>query len=181
MLSRITSWPGRRDWRIVSVALSTYERSGSLILLSGVGTQIEIASHSARRDMSVVAVIRPSSVSGASSDDGTSPMWLSPAFTRSATDALTSNPSTRIPGPGDLDGQREADVPEPDHADDGVAALDPVQKGLQGGHACGWGMGSACAQRYRLARRGSEKISSPLRASGLGGRRMRVSVGGPGH
>ena len=64
---------------------------------SGVGTEIEIASHSASRAMSVVASRRPVSSASASSASVTSSMWLRPAFTPSTTTGSMSNPTARSP------------------------------------------------------------------------------------
>src|SRR3954469_25030430 len=49
------SCPGLSRARTASTARTTYERSGSRVLRSGVGTQMSIASMSWRRAMSVVA------------------------------------------------------------------------------------------------------------------------------
>ena len=43
-------------------------------------------------------------------------------------------PEDLVAGLGDLDGEREPDVPEADHADDGGLVLDPGEKLFLGGH-----------------------------------------------
>jgi hypothetical protein len=65
----MTSCPGRSSASSDGCAAeTTYERSGSLVLLSGVGTQMEMASHSASRFMSFVAESSPSDVAAAGVD-----------------------------------------------------------------------------------------------------------------
>ena len=54
------SWPGRMYFWISPPAVRIYDMSGSLVLRSGVGTQMMITSHSASLLKSVVAVSLPS-------------------------------------------------------------------------------------------------------------------------
>ena len=61
------------------------------------GTQMEMQSHSASRDMLVVASSRPLVVNEERTSLDTSMMWLSPALMRSTTVSETSNPSTVYP------------------------------------------------------------------------------------
>jgi hypothetical protein len=90
VLSRTTTIPGRA-WRVIaSVAAMTYAMSGSRVFDSGVGTAIEIASHSRSRVSSAVAVKRPACTCAATSAAATSWMCDWPPFSRSTTRWLTS-------------------------------------------------------------------------------------------
>src|SRR5271157_28194 len=71
--------------------------SGSLVLRSGVGTQMLIVSSSSTAEKSAVARSFPDSTSGPSAALGTSPTYESPAFTRLAFSWLTSMPVTANP------------------------------------------------------------------------------------
>src|SRR6185312_16123329 len=95
--SSTTSWPGRSASATDSVAVTTNDMSGSFVLPNGVGTQIEMTSHSPKRDMSNVASSLPLARSAATSPAATSLMWLPPPFTRSATRADFSKPITCRP------------------------------------------------------------------------------------
>ena len=57
-----------------STAFTTYERSGSLVFRSGVGTQMSMASMPARAAISEVARSRPAPTGSATSSAGTSGM-----------------------------------------------------------------------------------------------------------
>ena len=95
--SRTMSCPFRSPPATAWDAERMYDTSGSRVLESGVGTQMETTSHSARRLMSVVASSNPFSRSSATSAEGTSRMWERPAFTPSTTLGFTSNPMTCMP------------------------------------------------------------------------------------
>ena len=73
--------------------------SGSLVFLSGVGTQMMIASHSCKRSKSVVARSRPVSTESLIRSEVTSPMYDRPAFISAAFFSSTSNPTTLKPWP----------------------------------------------------------------------------------
>jgi hypothetical protein len=64
---------------------------------SGVGTQMEIASGSPSRAMSVVASKRPADSASCSCSSETSFTWEWPSFKPSTTRAMMSKPSTRYP------------------------------------------------------------------------------------
>src|SRR5579872_6610280 len=71
--------------------------SGSLVLRSGVGTQILMVSSSRTAEKSVVARILPASTRGPRVELGISPMYESPAFTRLVLASLISIPVTVKP------------------------------------------------------------------------------------
>ena len=72
--SRMTSCPLRIVAAQASTALTTYERSGSFVFRSGVGTQMSMTSMSPSRAMSDVARKRPALTTSASSASATSGM-----------------------------------------------------------------------------------------------------------
>jgi hypothetical protein len=70
----MTSCSGRSVAATASTALTMYERSGSFVLRSGVGTQMSIASIAPSRLMSVVAWSVPARTAAATSAAATSGM-----------------------------------------------------------------------------------------------------------
>ena len=97
VLSRMIAWPERSVRFTASVAATMKLTSGSLNLESGVGTQMEMASASARRSMSLVALKRPSLTAACSWASLTSFTCERPALRPSTTFCWMSNPSTRKP------------------------------------------------------------------------------------
>ena len=77
--------PRRRVRLTASVAATMKLTSGSLNLESGVGTQMEIASGSASRSMSLVALSRPPRTTAWSWASVTSFTWEWPALSPSTT------------------------------------------------------------------------------------------------
>ena len=71
-------------------ASTTIDRSGSLVLLRGVGTQMISASHSPSESKSQDAERRPAFTSDATRSGGTSPTWERPALTLPTFSALKS-------------------------------------------------------------------------------------------
>ena len=70
----MTSCPLRSTEAVVSTAFTTYDKSGSFVFRSGVGTQMSMTSASASEAASVVGVSRPEFTASATWDDGTSGM-----------------------------------------------------------------------------------------------------------
>src|SRR5690348_3987497 len=95
--SSTTSWPGRSASATDSVAVTTNDMSGSFVLPNGLGTQIEMTSHSPKRDMSHGAAKLPLARSAATSPAATSLEWLPAPLTWSATRADFPRPSTGRP------------------------------------------------------------------------------------
>ena len=97
--------------------------SGSLVLRSGVGTQMLTVSSVATTEKSVVALelalLRPAS---ATSCVGTSGMYDSPRVMASTFRWSRSMPTAVRPPSAELDGQRQSDVAEADDSDAGGAA-----------------------------------------------------------
>ena len=108
-----------------------YEVSGSFISLSGVGTQMAIASHSPAREKSVVASIRPlptqlrELLGGNVGDVAAARVDLGGLLVG---DVDADDVVARL---GHLDGERQSDVAEADDAEDGTA----VTKTLFESHA----------------------------------------------
>jgi hypothetical protein len=97
VLSSTTSWPARRCLEIARAASTTMARSGSLVLPSGVGTQMMMASHSDNASKSWRARSRPERTAAPSRSVGTSLMYDSPRLTASTLAAERSNPVTASP------------------------------------------------------------------------------------
>jgi hypothetical protein len=97
VLSTMTSSSRWSVRLIASAADSTAETSGSCVLLSGVGTQIDTASHAPSFVMSVVAAIFPLLTRRPSTSLGTSAMYDRPlaiasTLRPSISNAVTLNP-----------------------------------------------------------------------------------------
>ena len=88
--------------------------SGSLVLRSGVGTQMLIVSSSSTAEKSVVARSFPDSTSGASVELGISPIYDSPAFTMAVFCVADIDAGYREPGLGELHRQRQAHISQAD-------------------------------------------------------------------
>ena len=95
--SSTTSWPGLRRAAIERVVASMKEMSGSRWRVSGVGTQMRMASGSSSREKSAVATKRPSRAAAWIASVGMCWATLSPLFSASTRGALMSKPSTRKP------------------------------------------------------------------------------------
>ena len=121
-----------------------YEMSGSPVLRSGVGTQIETPSQPERRLKSVVAVMSPCSTSAAEPAVG-DVLDVGGARVDAVGDALVHVDSYDLEaGLGEDDGEREADVAEADDAHAGRLVVDAGEEALERfgrvsrGHGAGW-------------------------------------------
>ena len=98
--------------------------SGSLVLRSGVGTQMLMVSRSRTTEKSVVARKRWCLPSLATSAEGTSCTYDSPRLRPSTLDCLHVDAGDVESGLGELDRQRQADIAQPDDADAGGFRFD---------------------------------------------------------
>ena len=95
--SSTTSCPARRCAATVSTAAMTYDRSGSRVLRSGVGTQMQTASTSDRASKEVVAESTPEATAARTSAGATSSMYDSPRPIAAVRSSSTSKPTTGTP------------------------------------------------------------------------------------
>ena len=120
--------PGCRCAAIWSTADTTYDRSGSLVFRSGVGTQMLMVSSVATTLKSVVALRRLSRTSlrdqlaGHIGDVGVA------AVHRGDLRRVDIDADGVEAGAPKLHGQRQADVAESDDADAGAARGDPIEQ-----------------------------------------------------
>ena len=125
---RITSWPARSRFWIASTAATMNEKSGSLVLVSGVGTQTLITSQPASSSKSVVACSLPASRCFATSACGTSSMYERPSRDRAhllGVELEAGDGEARL---RELDRERQPDIAEPHHPDSRLARFDaPAQ------------------------------------------------------
>src|SRR4029453_4020185 len=123
------SCPGLIVAATASTASTTYDRSGSLVLRSGVGTQMSIASTSPSACMSGRAELAgvPGFAQIRIGDVGNVALAGIDlrGFVRVHVEA-----GDGIPGPGELDRERQADVAEADDADARLSCPNPIQEGI---------------------------------------------------
>ena len=117
----MTSWPGRRCCAIISTADTTYERSGSLVLRSGVGTQMLTVSSLAITAVSVVARADRAVGTRRHPPIGTSRMYDSPLLMAADLSRVEVDADRVEAGAGEFDRERQADVAEADDANAGGA------------------------------------------------------------
>jgi hypothetical protein len=94
---RTTSWPLRMWSRMVSAADRTGARSGSLVVVIGVGTQTKIASAALRSVSAGEQTRRPSASAACSRSSLTSSIGEVPALSSATRTAKASMPSTVNP------------------------------------------------------------------------------------
>ena len=97
MLSRTMSCPRRRRRRTASTAERMYERSGVLVLLSGVGTQMRMASMPASSSKSPLGRKRPAWSAARRSSSSTSTRYDRPSASAASRVWSMSNPVTWNP------------------------------------------------------------------------------------
>ena len=131
------AWPRRSRFFTASVAATMKLTSGSLNLDSGVGTQIEIASGSDRRAMSVVELKRPHSMASFSCESVTSLTWERPCVEPLDHIGVDVEPEDPIAGTSQLDRQGQPHVAQPDDPEEDLPAFGLGDQVLGNAHSIG--------------------------------------------
>ena len=120
------SCPGLSEAATASTALTTYERSGSFVFLSGVGTQMSMASMAPSWLMSAVARRRPALTMAATSASGTSGMIAAAGVDLRVLRGIDVEAGDVEAGAGEFHGERQPDVAQTDDADSGLLRSDAL-------------------------------------------------------
>ena len=121
--------PACRCFAIASTAETMYDMSGSLVLRSGVGTQMLMVSRSLTTAKSVVASSRPACFSAVTSAVETSGMYDRPASISVDLPLVEVDAGRVEAGARQLHGERQADITEADDTGSGTARLNLLQQG----------------------------------------------------
>ena len=120
--------PGWSALRTASAALRTNVRSGVLESSNGVGTEMKMASATARSAAPTSAEKAPLPTRSATTPASTSSMWLCPWFRACDPLGVDVEADDAEAGLGEADHQGQADVAETDHRDDEVALGNPASE-----------------------------------------------------